>query len=368
MFFPSLSGGGSSLSGSGIEPPSTPSPSAPNSGGGGDGKAGDITGRFDPTALERGAKALKDLDSSPNATKAFEVTKLQEITKQKEIMRDMEQVQQAKAQMQVERARVEGSEKRKTATHQQEQERITAQYKAQLEAEAYSKKLQDQQKQNEDWLAQQHQQFLRQEEIRKRNEKDLLEMKRAQIQEEKAMERELVKMRIQEETKGRIQQERENVDVHLREMRARAAEDRKTRLDVIQSSLISIGGAFNAVLEDKTKMTRLVIGLSAIAVGIYGARAGTGVAGRYVEARLGKPPLVRETSRWTLTENWGWKHWWPWMKRPNFQERIVLPEELSERLQWTTNSLLAARKNGTPFRHLLLHGNPGTGKTLFART
>lgn len=45
----------------------------------------------DPTALERGAKALKELDSSPNAARAFEVIKLQELTKQKELQRDMEQ-------------------------------------------------------------------------------------------------------------------------------------------------------------------------------------------------------------------------------------------------------------------------------------
>lgn len=46
----------------------------------------------DPTALERGAKALKELDSSPNAAKAFEVTKLQEQTKQKQLQKEMEEV------------------------------------------------------------------------------------------------------------------------------------------------------------------------------------------------------------------------------------------------------------------------------------
>ena len=35
--------------------------------------AGDISGRFDPSALERGAKALKELDSSSNSKAAFEV-------------------------------------------------------------------------------------------------------------------------------------------------------------------------------------------------------------------------------------------------------------------------------------------------------
>lgn len=48
--------------------------------------------KVDPTALERGAKALKQLDSSPNAARAFEVIKLQEMTKQKELQKEMEQV------------------------------------------------------------------------------------------------------------------------------------------------------------------------------------------------------------------------------------------------------------------------------------
>merc|ERR1719265_499724 len=49
-------------------------------------------------------------------------------------------------------------------------------------------------------------------------------------------------------------------------------------------------------------------------------------------------------------------------------DKIVLEKELASRLQWTTNALVSAQENGTPFRHLLLHGAPGTGKTLFART
>ena len=34
-----------------------------------------------------------------------------------------------------------------------------------------------------------------------------------------------------------------------------------------------------------------------MAFGIYTAKMGTGVAGRFIEARLGKPSLIRETSR-----------------------------------------------------------------------
>ena len=43
-------------------------------------------------------------------------------------------------------------------------------------------------------------------------------------------------------------------------------------------------------------------GLTLVAFGVYGAKYGTGVAARFVEARLGKPSLARETSRLTAVE------------------------------------------------------------------
>ena len=43
-------------------------------------------------------------------------------------------------------------------------------------------------------------------------------------------------------------------------------------------------------------------GLTLLAVGVYTAKFGTGVAARYVENRLGKPSLIRETSRFTFFE------------------------------------------------------------------
>lgn len=45
-----------------------------------------------------------------------------------------------------------------------------------------------------------------------------------------------------------------------------------------------------------------VAGLTLLAVGVYSAKNATSVAGRYIEARLGKPSLVRETSRVTVLE------------------------------------------------------------------
>ncbi|KAK6024591.1 hypothetical protein OSTOST_09596, partial [Ostertagia ostertagi] len=49
-------------------------------------------------------------------------------------------------------------------------------------------------------------------------------------------------------------------------------------------------------------MTAAVGTLTALAVGWYVAKRGTGVVARYAEGRLGKPSLVRETSRITPLE------------------------------------------------------------------
>ena len=43
-------------------------------------------------------------------------------------------------------------------------------------------------------------------------------------------------------------------------------------------------------------------GLTLIAVGVYSAKIGTGLAGRFLEARLGKPSLIRETSRLSVLQ------------------------------------------------------------------
>ncbi|ORM42188.1 ATPase family AAA domain-containing protein 3-B [Babesia sp. Xinjiang] len=328
-----------------------------------------ITGKFDPTALERGAKALKMLDSSPNANKAFELTKLQELTRQQEIQKEIQQMHLRQTELGAQRARVESDEKRKLMAQQQEQDRITAQYKAKLEAEAYQKKLQDQRRQNEEWLQQQHQQFLRQEEARKKTEMEILNMRKAQIREEKALERENMKARVQEEGRVRIEQERKNFDIHVKMMKERSVEERKTKLESLNVTFSSLGAAFSSLLADKQRLTAGVTTLSALALGIYGAKNGTRLAGTILERRLGKPPLVRETSRWTLMG--GIRNIFStsiFSKKPNPINSIVLDNTLHQRLSWTTNSLVNAKQNGTPFRNLLLYGPPGTGKTLFAKT
>jgi ATPase family AAA domain-containing protein 3A/B len=57
--------------------------------------------------------------------------------------------------------------------------------------------------------------------------------------------------------------------------------------------MVHLGSAAAELLTDTNKLVMLVVGGSALALGVYGAREGTRVAGKAVERWLGTPKLVR---------------------------------------------------------------------------
>uniref|UniRef100_A0A4W5M521 ATPase family AAA domain containing 3A n=1 Tax=Hucho hucho TaxID=62062 RepID=A0A4W5M521_9TELE len=105
-------------------------------------------------------------------------------------------------------------------------------------------------------------------------------------------------------------------------------------------------------------------------MGVYSARNATGVIGRYIEARLGKPSLVRETSRITVGE--AIKHPAKTTKRLRSRpqdalEGVVLSPSLEERVRDIAIATRNTRQNKGLYRNILMYGPPGTGKTLFAK-
>jgi ATPase family AAA domain-containing protein 3A/B len=174
---------------------------------------------------------------------------------------------------------------------------------------------------------------------------------------------------------GRIAQERANHDLILSKVRLEAAEQRDTVLKAIQDSGTLIGNGIAAYLNDTTKLRNTALTITGIAVGIITARTTIGIAGRTIEARLGKPNLIRETSITTVSQ---------WFKQPyevitkmisksnkanesDALQGIIMEPSLDVQLRKIALSTSNTKKNRAPFRHLLLHGPPGTGKTLFAR-
>jgi ATPase family AAA domain-containing protein 3A/B len=130
-------------------------------------------------------------------------------------------------------------------------------------------------------------------------------------------------------------------------------------------------------LQDRRQVSAVVVGATLLALGVYGARTGTGVVGRILEARIGTPPapvqagappfmhlmaacarrrlgkpsLVRDTSR--RSPLWPLRHpvqavrdvYRRWALKPAPLQDMVLDATLEQRLSsiaWTT---INARKN-----------------------
>ena len=125
-----------------------------------------------------------------------------------------------------------------------------------------------------------------------------------------------------------------------------------------------------------------------MAFGIYAAKMGTGVAARFIEARLGKPSLIRETSRLSFLQSL--RHPIRAMRRiiarPSdplagivfevckqctslgmFSHSLTLQPHFEERMRSLAKSTINTRRNGGLYQNILMYGPPGTGKTMFAK-
>ncbi|KAG7154591.1 ATPase family AAA domain-containing protein 3-like [Homarus americanus] len=274
--------------------------------------------RFDSAALERAAKAAKDLESSKYAKDALELTKMQEVTKQKELL---------EAAKEIERVNDENIKRQEESVAKQE-----AMRKATVEHE----------------LEQRHK----------------YDMKR-----------------LEAEMGSRAKIERENQDLTLEQIRVRAAEDRETTLksliekrETVLSSIktagTAIGTGLNAFLSEPAKIQAAVGGLVALTAGYFAAKGSLGIIFRFVEARLAKPSLVRETSRFSPFE--ALRHPVQTIKKiqkkpEDILEGVVLNPRVEERVRDIAIATKNTKYNRGMYRNILLHGPPGTGKTLFAK-
>ncbi|XP_028262382.1 ATPase family AAA domain containing 3 [Parambassis ranga] len=340
-----------------VQPPPPPPPAGGSSGGGD--KPKDKWSNFDPTGLERAAQAAKDLDKSRHAKEALDLARMQEQTTQMEHQSKMKEYEAALEQLKGDQIRVQAEERRKTLNEETKQHQARAQYQDKLARQRYEDQLRQQQALNEENLRKQEESVQKQEAMRK-----------ATIEHEMELRHKNELLRVEAESKARARVERENADIIREQIRLKAAEHRQTVLESIKTAGAVFGEGFRAFVSDWDKVTATVAGLTLLAVGVYSARNATAVAGRYIEARLGKPSLVRETSRFTVGE--AIKHPVKTVKRLKSRpqdalEGVVLSPTLEERVRDVAIATRNTRQNHGLYRNILMYGPPGTGKTLFAK-
>lgn len=213
-------------------------------------------------------------------------------------------------------------------------------------------------------------QALREAEERKKKAAEQVLVKRAALDKE-LMERKaaLEKEKIRAEMQAKADAERANEDVALRKL------ELKSRLELVRQkdAIKLVASHVSRIVKDvvsQPKQVALLLGAVLCFIAAYFAvRELVSVVREFIQSQLGKPSLVRETSRrGGLFSSFSWL-WAPAAQQVvarAFEDVILAPADREQIIQLAVGTR-NTKRSGAPYRHVLLHGPPGTGKTLVAR-
>ncbi|CAF2814661.1 unnamed protein product [Rotaria sp. Silwood2] len=316
--------------------------------------------KFDSSALERAAKAAKELERSQYANQAFDVVKMQEQTKQLEIQKEMKEYSQHEEEIRFKHQQQLNEEKRRMMNEETHHQNERAKFQDQLAR----KRMQDQA--GEQARLQDEERRRQEDSVRKQEE-----MKQRSIEYAEQVRHQYEMKRLEAELKGKAQIERENREIYLEQIKLKAEEQRKTVLESIKTAGTVVGTGITTLLENPSKILMATGGITLLALGVYSARGATQTAVKYLDSRLGKPSLIRETSRITLLTalrspiKTARRYFFS--KAEDSLQGVVLDPTLESRLREIAIATRFTKRNYGLFRNLLMHGPPGTGKTLFAK-
>ncbi|XP_038998093.1 ATPase family AAA domain-containing protein 3-B-like [Hibiscus syriacus] len=331
---------------------------------------------FDPEALERGAKALREISSSSNAKKTFELKK-QEETSQAELAERAAEFKAMQAQAETERQRVIYDEQKKLTQHQAQTKSQMARYEDELARKRMQAENEHQRSRNQELVKLQEESAIRQEQARRATEEQIQAQLRQTEREKADIERETIRVRAMAEAEGRAHEAKLAEEVNRRMLIDRANAEREKWVAAINTTFDHIGGGLRAILTDQNKLVVAVGGVTALAAGVYTTREGARVIWGYVDRILGQPSLIRESSRGK----------YPWSdmltrsmstlsrsgdkvspsKAGNGFGNVILHPSLQKRIQQLAGATANTKAHQAPFRNMLFYGPPGTGKTMAAR-
>ncbi|XP_031094767.1 ATPase family AAA domain-containing protein 3 [Ipomoea triloba] len=329
---------------------------------------------FDPEALERGAKALREINKSSSAKQVFEVIRKQEDTRQAELSAKLAEFKALQAQSETERQRVIYDEQKKLAQQQAQIKSQMARYEDELARKRMQAENEHQRSRNQELVKMQEESAMRQEAARRATEEQIQAQRRQTEREKAEIERETIRVRAIAEAEGRAHEAKLAEDVNRRMLLERANAEREKWISAINTTFEHIGGGLRAILTDQDKLVVAVGGVTALAAGVYTTREGARVIWSYVDRILGQPSLIRESSRGKYPWSGFFKRAMSSFSRGGSASQaekglddVVLNPSLKKRVSQLVRTMTYTKAHQAPFRNVLFHGPPGTGKTLVAR-
>ena len=189
--------------------------------------------------------------------------------------------------------KVRWEEQRKTDEARSQQQGQIKEYEDQLARKRYNSEHEATRQRNAEMVKMQEDASSRQESLRRQTEEQIQQSRRETDRQKSERERELIRAKSIAEAEGRIAENRANEDVIRRQMLARIEAETSKAMQLLQETLSSVGKGFSGLLEDRQRGAAFVGGITALAIGVYGAREGSRMGFRMLERYLGQPSLVR---------------------------------------------------------------------------
>lgn len=332
---------------------------------------------FDPEALERGAKALREINTSMHARKVFDLMRKQEETRQSEESARKAEFQAIQAESEIKKQQVMYEEQKKLVQQQAQTKAQMARYEDELARKRMQAEHEAQRARNSELVKMQEESSVRQEQLRRQTEEQIQAQRRQTDRERAEIERETIRVRVMAEAEGRAHEAKLAEDVNKRMLIERAGLEKDKWLAAINTTFGHIGGGLRAILTDRDKLVVTIGGVTALAAGIYTTREGARVVWGYIDRVLGQPSLIRESSR----GKYPWSKWISYkglsslfgkgeaqqMKEGKGFGDVVLHPALHKRIQHLAAATANTKSHQAPFRNMLFYGPPGTGKTMAAK-
>ncbi|XVF59635.1 hypothetical protein PTKIN_Ptkin07bG0291800 [Pterospermum kingtungense] len=367
-WFPPFSTSSSSSvpSGSEAEQPSTakPEPEEPKGAG------------FDPEALERGAKALREINNSPNAKQAFDLMRKQEQTRLAEVAAEKAHYEAIQSQADIDRQRKLAEEQRNLRQQQAQAKAQVLRYEDELARKRMQTDNEAQRRHNTELVKMQEESSLRKEQARRATEEQIQAQQRQTEKERAEIEQETIRVKAMAEAEGRAHEAKLTEDQKRRMLIERVNGEREKWLAAINTTFSHIEGGFRTLLTDRNKLLMTVGGATALAAGVYTTREGARVSWGYINRILGQPSLIRESSiakfPWSGVMSQARNRVLKYSTSAPLEgkkglENVVLHPSLKRRIEHLARATSNTKTHHAPFRNMLFYGPPGTGKTMVAR-